>query len=57
MQITRKATGKVTARDVRPEQIELILSAFPRGVYGVESDTGIEVAVAIVYNGRVSISG
>ncbi len=51
--ITRKMTGKCVGRNVSEESLELVLSALPAGVYGVEDSDGNEVNVAVVKRGRV----
>jgi hypothetical protein len=52
--ITRKATGKVCGRNVSEDSLDLVLSAMPTGVYGVEDSDGNELNVATVRAGRVT---
>ena len=51
--ITRKMTGKCVGRNVWEESLDMVLSALPAGVYGVEDSDGNEVNVAVVKRGRV----
>lgn len=55
--IIRKMTGKLVGRNVAKDSLDVVLSAMPPGVYGIEDSDGNEINVATVKHGRVRYGG